>query len=70
MNLFENIKTTIGLKSNKENVYSSKGHCPNCWGVQEYNGQHFKVIKAEHKLYNKASCLELEYIHGGITRYF
>ena len=48
MNLSENIKTYFKRKSeNKETGNAPEGVCPNCWGRQEWEGEHYKFMKGE-----------------------
>lgn len=48
MNLIENLKTFFKRKSeNKEIGNAPEGVCPNCWGRQEWEGEHYKFMKGE-----------------------
>jgi hypothetical protein len=49
MNLIENIKAYFKRKSeNKETGNAPEGVCPNCWGRQEWEGEHYKFMTGEH----------------------
>lgn len=48
MNLIESIKTYFKNKTeNKETGNAPEGVCPNCWGRQEWEGEHYKFMKGE-----------------------
>ena len=50
MNLIENNKRYFKNKTNNnETGNAPEGVCPNCWGKQEWEGEHYKFMKGENE---------------------
>ena len=48
MGLIENLKTYFKKKAyNEATGKAPEGVCPNCWGKQEWEGEHYKFMKGE-----------------------
>ena len=48
MNIAENIKRFFKAKNNNEaTAEAPEGICPNCWGRQEWEGNYYKLMKAQ-----------------------
>jgi len=48
MSIVENLKNYFKLKSKGETTLKApEGICPNCWGKQEWEGEHYKFMKGE-----------------------
>ena len=50
MSILENVKTFFVKKQTGNSIdVATKKACPNCWGVQEWDGQFYKKIKANNR---------------------
>ena len=49
--IIKNIKNYFSEKENGENtgLAAPKGMCPICWGIDEWDGHYYEVIKDKHK---------------------
>jgi len=47
MNILDNIKAYFNKKNKNESTDEApEGVCPNCWGKQDWDGEFYKIIKA------------------------
>ncbi len=50
MNILQNLKDYFKKKENdQETGLAPEGVCPNCWGKQEWDGEHYKFMKGQNK---------------------
>ena len=47
MNLIESLKSYFSAKSKGETPKAPDGVCPNCWGRQDWDGEHYKFMKGQ-----------------------
>jgi hypothetical protein len=48
MSLIENIKSYFKKKTNNQEAGAApEGVCPNCWGKQDWDGEHYTFMKGQ-----------------------